>query len=147
MLVRPLRRMLVSSSSTSSASEVWLVLASGVHLAGITRMHRMQVRASARGPVMANAAQAVGFMCCNCDGVFDSRRSMEYRHRHITSLGTPCADPSSCKSFSFTGRADMSTGTVTLCQHEGTLVALSILCSMLLPQVRTPRSLTIIFGV
>ena len=41
---------------------VWL-LASDVDLAGIIRMHRrVQARASARGPVTANAAQAVGFM-------------------------------------------------------------------------------------
>ncbi len=63
-----LRRMLISFSSTSSASAVWL-LASGVDLAWIIPMHHMQARASARGPVTANAAQAVGFMCCNCDGM------------------------------------------------------------------------------
>jgi hypothetical protein len=87
----------------------------------------MQVRAS------ANATQVVGFMCCNCDGIFDSRRYMDCHRSHITSLGTPCAlaDPSSYKSLSFTGRADMSTG--ILRQHEGTLAAFSISCSILLP--------------
>jgi hypothetical protein len=40
---------------------VWL-MASGVDLAGITRMHRMQARALVRGSVTANAAQAVGFL-------------------------------------------------------------------------------------
>jgi hypothetical protein len=49
---------------------------------------------------------------------------MECHRRHITSLGTPCADPSSYKSLSFTGRADMSTGIRR--QHEGTLGAFSI---------------------
>ncbi len=90
-----------------------------------TRMHSMQVRAS------ANAAHAVGFMCCNCDCICDSRLSMECHRRHITSLGTPCADPSSYKSLSFTGRADMSAG--ILRQHDGTLGSFSILCSILLP--------------
>ncbi len=55
----------------------------------------------------------------------------ECHRRHITSLGTPCADPSSYKSLPFTGRVDMFTG--ILRQHEGTLGAFSISCSILLP--------------
>ncbi len=71
--------------------------------------------------------------------------SMECHCRHITSLGTPCSNPSSYKSFSFTGRADMFTG--ILRQHAGTLSVFSLSCSMLLPKVRSPRSLTMIFRV
>jgi hypothetical protein len=55
-------------------------------------MHSMQALASARGPVTANAAQAVGFTCCNCNGIFDSHQSMECHRRHITShVQTPAA--------------------------------------------------------
>jgi hypothetical protein len=51
------------------------------------------------GLVLVPAAHAVECMCCNCDGILNSRRSMECHRRHITSLGTPCADPSSYKSL------------------------------------------------
>ncbi len=67
--------------------------------------HHMQGRGTGRV-----APQAVGFKCCHCNGEFGSRQSMEFRRRHITSIGTPCADPRSYMSLSFSGRADMSTG-------------------------------------
>ncbi len=85
----------------------------------ITQMqHRM--------PVARASARAVGFTCRNCNNIFDSRRSMECHRRHVTSQGTPCADPSSYKSLLFTGRADTSTG--FLHEHPGTIVAFSNCC-------------------
>jgi hypothetical protein len=74
------------------------------------------------------SAQAVGFTCINCNGIFDSRWSMACHRRHINSQGTPCADPSSMKSLSFAAseRADASTG--TLRQHPGILGAFSNCC-------------------
>jgi hypothetical protein len=92
---------------------------SGVRRPKITQMqHRM--------PVARAFAQAVGFTCRNRNNIFDSRRSMECLRCHVTSQGTPCADPSSYKSLSFTGRADTSTG--TLLEHAGTLGAFSNCC-------------------
>ncbi len=88
----------------------------------ITQMqHRMP------GPVARASAHAVGFMCRNCNNIFDSRRSIECHRSHITSQGTPCADPNSNKSFSFTGRADTSTRIIR--EHAGTLGAFSNCCS------------------
>jgi hypothetical protein len=144
MLVRPLRRMLVSSSSTSSASAVWL-LASGVDLAWITRMHRMQARASARGPVTANAAQAVGFMCCDCDGLFDSSvHGISSPSHHFP--GNPMCRPQQLQVIIIHWTCGHVYGDPL--PHEGTLGAFYILCSMLLPQVRSSRSpLTISFVV
>ena len=90
----------------------------------ITQMqHRMPV------PVARAPAQAVGFTCINCDGIFDSRWSVACHRRHARSQGTPCADPSSMKSISFTERPDTSTG--NLGQHPGTLGAFSNCCPVL----------------
>ena len=66
----------------------------------------------------ANAPQAAGFKCLNCNSEFGSRRGVECHRRHTASIGTPCADPSNHKSLSFTGRAGMSTG--ILRQHNST---------------------------
>ncbi len=79
-----------------------------------------------RRPVARASAQAVGFTCINCNGIFDSRWSMACHHRHVNSQGTPCADPSSMKLLSFTERADTSTG--ILRQHPGTLCAFANCC-------------------
>ena len=145
MLVRPLRRMLVSSSSSSSASAVWL-LASGVDLAWITRMHSMQARASARGPVTANAAQAAGFMRCNCDGIYDSRRSMVSHCRHHFP-GNPLRRPQQLRVIIIHWTCGLGHVYGDPSPHEGTLGVFSILCSMLLPKVPSPCSLTIILVV
>ncbi len=104
----------------------------------ITQMqHRM--------PVARASAQAVGFTCRNCNNIFNSRRSMECHRRHVTSQGTPCADPSSgYKSLSFTGRADTSTR--ILREHPGTLGAFSNCCPRCVLR-GSARSLTTIFGV
>ena len=82
--------------------------------------HRMPV------PVARASAQAVGFTCINCDGIFDSRWSVACHRRHATSQGTPCADPSSMKSLSVTEHADTSTG--ILRQHPGILGEFSNCC-------------------
>ena len=81
--------------------------------------HCMQGRARGK----ANAPQGVGFKCAHCNGEFGSRRSMDCHRRHATTVGTPCADPRSFKSLSFTGRADMSTG--ILRQHDAGTLGLS----------------------
>ena len=73
--------------------------------------------------VKANAPQGVGFKCAHCNGEFGSRRAMDCHRRHAKSVGTPCADPRSFKSLSFTGRADMSTG--ILRQHNAGTLGLS----------------------
>ena len=86
--------------------------------------HCMQGRARGRAAVKANALQGVGFKCAHCNGEFGSRRSMDCHRRHATKVGTPCADPRSFKSLSFTGRADMSTG--ILRQHDAGTLGLSI---------------------
>ena len=88
----------------------------------IQMQHRMPV------PVARPSAQAVGFTCINCDGILDSRWSVACHRRHATSKpeGTPCADPSSLKSLSFTERADKSTG--ILRQHPGILGEFSNCC-------------------
>ena len=77
------------------------------------------------------SAQAVGFTCINCNGIFDSRWSMACHRRHINSQGTPCADPGSMKSLSFAAseRADASTG--TLCQHPVILAFLRCVLQLL----------------
>ncbi len=79
-------------------------------------------------PVARASAQAVGFTCRNCNNIFDSRRSMECHHRHVTSQGTPCTDPSSYKSLSFTGRADTYTGILREHAGPGTLGAFLNCC-------------------
>ena len=78
--------------------------------------HCMQGRIRGREGAKANATVALGFKCTNCNGEFASRRAMDCHRRHTASVGTPCADPGSYKSLSFTGRADMSTG--ILRQHD-----------------------------
>ena len=88
-------------------------------LASITQMqHRM--------PVARASAQAVGFTCINCNGIIDSLWSMACHRCHVNSQGTPCEDPSSMKSLSFTERADTSTG--ILREHQGALGAFSNCC-------------------
>ncbi len=84
-----------------------------------------------RMPVAHASAQAVGFKCINCKGIFDSCWSLACHSGHRTSKGTPCADTSSIKSLSFTGRSDTSTGFVTgiLREHPGTVGAFSNSCS------------------
>jgi len=66
--------------------------------------------------VKANAPQVLGFKYAHCNGEFGSRRAMDCRHRHNTTVGTPYADPRSYKSLSFTRHADMSTW--ILRQHD-----------------------------
>ena len=78
--------------------------------------HKMQGRPQNKSAVKGNAPQVVGFKCAHCGGEFGSRCTMHCHRRHATSIGTPCADPNSSKSLSFTGRADMSTG--ILRQHD-----------------------------
>ena len=78
--------------------------------------HCMQGRIRGRECAKANATVPLGFKCGHCNGEFASRCAMDCHRRHATSVGTPCADPSSYKSLSFTGRADMSTG--ILRQHD-----------------------------
>ena len=79
-----------------------------------------------RMPVARASAQAVGFKCSNCNGIFDSRIAVACHRRFPGSQGTACADPRSTQSLSFTGRAGMATG--ILRQHPGTLGALSDCC-------------------
>ena len=76
----------------------------------------MQGRIRGRECAKASATVPLGFKCCHCNGEFASRCAMDCHRRHATSVETPCADPSSYKSLSFTGRADMSTG--ILRQHD-----------------------------
>jgi hypothetical protein len=99
-----------------------------------------------RMPVARASAQAMGFTCRNCNNIFDSRRSMECHRRHVTSQGTPCADPSSYKSLSFTGRASADTSTAILREHAGTLGAFSNCCPRCVLRALF-KSLTTIFGV
>ena len=70
-----------------------------------------------RMPVARASAEAVGFKCSNCDGIFDSRIAVAFHRCHVSCQGTACADSSSIQSLSFTGRADMSTG--ILRHHPG----------------------------
>lgn len=79
-----------------------------------------------RMPIARASAQAVGFKCSNCNGIFDSRIAVACHRRFPGSQGTACADPRSTQSLSFTGRAGMATG--ILRQHPGTLGALSDCC-------------------
>ena len=85
----------------------------------------MQGRARVSGAVKVNAPQAVGFKCVHCNGGFGSRRAMDTHRRHQKSIGTPCADPKSSKSQSFTTRSDMSTG--ILRQHDAATLGKSML--------------------
>jgi hypothetical protein len=85
--------------------------------------HCMQGRIRGRDAVKANATLSLGFKCRNCNGEFASRRAMDCHRRHATSVGTPCADPRSYKSLSFTGRPDMSTG--ILRQHDAATLGVS----------------------
>jgi hypothetical protein len=89
-------------------------------------MHHLHKRALVRGA--ANAPQAVGFKCAHCSGEFVSRHAMDTpsHRRHPSNIGTPCADPISRKSLSFTSRADMSTG--ILRQHSAAAFGVSTRC-------------------
>ena len=55
-----------------------------------------------RMPVARASAQAVGFKCSNCNGIFDSRIAVACHRRFPGSQGTACADPRSTQSLSFT---------------------------------------------
>ena len=89
-----------------------------------------QVRSASR---MANAPQAVGYKCLNCNGEFLSRHAMDVHRRHPSSSGTPCTDPSSFRSLSFTGRADMSTG--ILRRHDIATLGASACVEPLFPSI------------
>ena len=83
--------------------------------------HCMKRRAQGRAAVKANAPQGVEFKCAHCNGEFGSRRAMECHRRHAKSVGTPCADPRSFKSLSFTGRLRQhDAGTLGLSNHTPT---------------------------
>ena len=56
---------------------------------------------------------------CNTDII----RIVDCDRRHATSVETPCANPRSYKSLSFTGSADMSTG--ILRQHDAATLGVS----------------------
>ncbi len=69
-----------------------------------------------RPAVQHSLPQAVGFRCAHCTSEFDTRHAMGCHRRKHTSLGTGCADPSNSKSFSFTGRASISSSIIR--EHE-----------------------------
>ena len=59
---------------------------------------------------------SLGFKCVHCRNEFDSKYAMDIHRRHISSAGTPCADPRNHKSMSFTERGDQAAG--ILRQHD-----------------------------
>ena len=76
------------------------------------------------------SAEAVGFKCSNCDGIFDSRIAVAFHRCHVSCQGTACADSSSIQSLSFTGRADRSTGILRHHPGPGTLGAFYDCCAL-----------------
>ncbi len=68
----------------------------------------MQLAGQDASLCVRNAQQGLGFRYADCTCEFTTCRAMDCHHRMKYSLGTGCADPSNCKSVSFTGCASNS---------------------------------------
>jgi len=90
---------------------------SNLNASHFMQLEASQGRARDRGAVKVNAPQTVGSKCVHCGGELGSRMAMDSHHRHCSSKGTQRANPDSCKSLSFTVRADMSSGILRHTMH------------------------------
>ena len=118
-------------------ASIWPLAENCSQLKAIHSMRRGAGRGKPDGPKQLPIA--LGFKCVNCRNEFDSRHAVDCHHRHIMSVGTPCADPRNHKSMSITGRGDQAAG--ILRQHD-TLGVLPIpdICFALKKLTSTPHN-------
>jgi len=59
---------------------------------------------------LISSMRLVALRCKNCNGEFSTQHAYDCHGRHRRNAETPCADPSSQRSVTFTERQDLSTG-------------------------------------
>ena len=101
-----------SSDSTAGCATASLFRRVSVSVHNASSQQSMPRRAADQ----AEHARGLGFKCIICSSEFESRRGADCRRRHLTSIGTACADPRSIQSLSLSARQDATSG--ILRQHS-----------------------------